>query len=179
MKTKMVYFFALIPLLAGCELLKDANTITISTELKADMPVVVASSGKKSLDQTGVVNAFVFTKTQDLTLASNADIEPYLSKIKEINLNSLVVTITGLSAGQTINSISLDVTGVGNIFTQTNVTLTNNSFTPTIAVATLDLVAGKLSSDKKITLTVSGNASGTMTFTAGLNFDTDLIANVL
>ena len=179
MKTKMIYFFALIPLLAGCDLLKDAATVTISTELKADIPVIVAGSGAKSGDQTGAVNAIVFTKSQDLILSSNADIEPYLDKIKEVNLNSLVVTITGLSAGQTINSVALDVAGVGNIFTQTNITMTNNSFTPTIVAATLDQVGAKLFSDKKITLTLSGNASGPMTFTVGLNFDTDIIANVL
>ncbi|HAM08919.1 MAG: hypothetical protein A2X05_08450 [Bacteroidetes bacterium GWE2_41_25] len=179
MKTKMIYLFALIPLFAACSLIEDASTITISTDLKADIPVVIVSPGAKSGDQTGGVNTIVFTKSQDLMLSGNADIEPYLDKIKEINLNSLVVTVTGLSEGQTINSVALDVTGVGNIFTQTNITMTNNSFTPTITAATLDQVAAKLFSDRKITLTLSGNASGPMTFTVGLNFDTDIVANVL
>ena len=178
MKTKIIYFLAFSTLFGGCDLLKNATEVTISTALKADIPVVVVS-GKKSIDQTVEVNAVVFTKTQDLTLASNTDIEPYMAKIKDINLNSLVVTITGLSSVQTINSVSLDVTGVGNIFTQTNITMTNNSFTPVIATGKLDQVATKLSSDKKITLTVSGNVSGAMTFTVSLNFDTDVVANVL
>jgi hypothetical protein len=179
MKTRMVYLFAFFPLFAACSLIEDASTVTISTDLKADIPVVVLASGSKSADQSGATNAIVFTKSQDLTLSGNSDIEPYLDKIKEINLNSLVVTITGLTDGQTINSIALDVTGVGNIFTQTNITMTNNSFTPTITAAALDQVAAKLFSDKKITLTVSGNASVPMTFNVGLNFDTDIIANVL
>ena len=157
MKTKMISYFALVLLFSGCDLIKDASTITIPTDLKADIPVVVIS--KKSNDLAGAVSAASFTKTQDLTLASNADIQPYLAKLKEINLNSLVVTVTGLTGTQTINSVSLDVAGVGNIFTQTNITMTNNSFTPVISAATLDLVAAKLFNDKKITLTVSGNAS--------------------
>lgn len=160
-------------------MLKDATTVTISTELKADIPVVVAATGKKSVIQIAEVSAIDFTKNQELTLASNADIEPYLSKINEIKLNSLLITITGLSAGQTINSVSLDVTDVGNIFMQTNITMTNNSFTPEISAEKLDQVAAKLSSDKKITLTLSGNVSGPMTFTISLNFDTDIVANVL
>ncbi len=178
MKTKMFYFLVLIALLSGCDLIKDATTVNITTDLKTDIPVVV-SAATKSIDQTGGVNALDFTKSQDLTLANNADIEPYLSKIKELDLNSLVVTITGLSAGQTINSILLDVAGVGNIFTQTSITMTNNSFTPVIAAGKLDQVAAKLSSDKKITLTVLGNVSGPMIFTVSLNFDAAVVANVL
>jgi len=179
MKTKIIYLFSLIPIFAGCSLIEDATDITISTELKADIPVVVLASGSKSADQSAAVNTAVFTKTQDLTLSSNADIEPYLSKIKDINLNALVITITGLSTGQTINSIALDVAGVGNIFTQTNITMTNNSFTPAITTGVFDQVAAKLSSDKKITITVSGITSGPMTFMAGLNFDAEIVANPL
>jgi len=176
MKTKMAYFLALIALSTGCDKLKDANTIDISTNLTANIPVTAA---KKSVDVTGAAAAVSFTKTQDLTLASNADIEPYLSKINSIDLNSLVVTVSGLGSGQTINSVSLDVTGVGNVFTQTNITATNNSFTPVIAAGVLDQVAARLTGDKKITLTVSGSASGPMTFTVSLNFETVLTAKVL
>jgi len=176
MKTKLIYFFALIVVFAGCDKIKDSATIPISTELKANIPVVVLTQGKKSFDKAGTS---AFTKTQDLTLASNADIEPYMARIKEVDLNSLVVTITGLSAGQTINTVSLDVTGVGNIFTQTNITMSNNIFTPVIAETTLDLVAAKLTADRKITLTVSGTASETMSFTVGLNFDAIVIVYLL
>jgi hypothetical protein len=158
--------------------IKDANTIDIATDLTADIPVVVPGV-KKSAEMTGAVLAVSFNKSQDLTLTSNADIEPYLSKIKDISLNTLIVTVNGLTAGQAINSVSLDVTGVGNVFTQTNFTMSNNSFTPVIAAGTLDKVATKLMSDKKITLTVSGNASGAMTFTVSLNFQTVLTAHVL
>jgi hypothetical protein len=179
MKTKMILLLALAVLFPACDKLKDATTVPIDTNLKADIPVVVAASGKKSAGQEGSVAAITFTKSQDLTLASNADIEPYLSKIKSIDLNSLVITITGLSAGQTINSIALDVAGVGNVFTQTNITSTNGTFTPVISASILDAIAAKLTSDKKITLTLTGNASGPMTFTASLNFGVTVTAGVL
>jgi hypothetical protein len=179
MKTKLFCFLAFLFVFAGCDKIKDLATVPISTELTIDIPVVVLAQGKKSIDQVGVVNSIVFTKTQDLTLASNVDIEPYIAKIKEIGLNSLVVTITGLVEGQTINSVSLDVAGVGNIFTQTNITMSNNIFTPVIEAATFDNVAAKLTADKKITLTVSGSASGAMSFTVGLNFDTIVTAYLL
>jgi hypothetical protein len=177
MKTKIISFFFLLTLLAGCELFKDANSIDIETDLTADIPVVVV--GVKSAETSGSVAVVSFSKTQDLSLSSNADIEPYLSKIKSIDLNNLVVTVTGLTSGQTINSVSLDITGVGNVFTQNDITMSNNSFTPTIGAGVLDNVATKLTSDKKITLTISGSASGAMTFTVSLNFETVLTAKVL
>lgn len=105
MKTKVTSFFFLLTMLSGCELFKEANTIEITTDLTADVPVVVA--GIKSAETSGSVAAISFTKTQDLSLSSNADIEPYLSKIKAINLNNLILTVNGLSSGQTIISVSL------------------------------------------------------------------------
>jgi len=164
---------------AGCGLLDEATTISISTEFNADIPVVIASSGTKSADQASFANAVGFSKSQDLLLASNADIEEYLSKIEDINLNSLLVTVNGLTGDQIINSISLDVAGVGNIFTKTNITMTSNSFTPEISAGTLDLVGAKLNNDKQITLTVSGTASGAMTFTVSLLFESEVIAKIL
>lgn len=177
MKTKMSLFLATAVLFAGCDLIKDAAEVTISTELTADVPVVIA--GKKSAEATSGLNAIDFSKSQELTLASNEDIEPYLDKIREINLKSLVITVSGLGEGQVINSVSLDVTGVGNIFTQTNISAANSSFTPSIAAGKLDQVAAKLLSDKKITLTISGNASGPMTFIVSNNFTADIVAGAL
>jgi hypothetical protein len=179
MKTKIISFFFLLTLLSGCSLFEKANSIDISTDLQADVPVVVVSAPMKSALTTGSVETISFTKTQELSLSSNADIEPYLSHIKSINLNNLVVTVTGLNADQTINSVSLDVAGVGNVFTQNNITMSNNSFTPVIGAGVLDNVAAKLTNDKMITLTVSGSASGAMTFTVSLNFETVLTAKVL
>jgi len=176
MKTKMISFFVVTTLMAGCSLFDKANTIDISTDLTADIPVVVPGV-KKSAEASAA--AISFTKSQDLTLASNADIEPYLSKIKDIALNSLMVTVNGLTSGQTINSISLDVAGVGTVFSQTNISMTNNYFTPMVSAGVLDQVAAKLISDKKITLTVSGNVSGAMTFTVSMDFETVLTAKVL
>jgi len=175
MKKIMTLLLASVLMLAGCSLIKDAAEVTISTDLTSVIPVVV--TGAKSVDAQAT--AITFSKSQDLKLADNADIEPYLEKIREINLKSLVVTVTGLTAGQAITTVSLDVTGVGTICTQTNITSTTNSFTPMISSAILEQVGAKLKSDKKITITVHGEASGLMTFAASLVFDTDIVAGAL
>ncbi len=175
MKKLMTLLIASALTLAGCSLIKDAAEVTITTDLTTVIPVVVTS--KKSVDVQAV--GVGFSQSQDLELAENEDIEPYLEKIREINIKSLVVTVSGLTAGQFISTISLDVTGVGNICTQTNITSTANSFTPVISSAILEQVGAKLKSDKKITITVHGDASGPMAFAASLVFDTDIVAGAL
>lgn len=161
MKSKL--FLLLVPfmVLAGCDKVKDATAITVDTTLKNNIPVTVA--GTKS---TAAVS---FSKSQDLSLSDNTDLSKYLSKIDQIDLSNLVITVTGLTAGQTINAITLDVTGVGTVCTQTNITSTNNSFTPNVSATIFSQLSTKLKADKKLTFTVSGNASGPMTFTVGCN----------
>jgi len=171
MKIKLTAFALLMAIFPGCDLLQKATEVNIDTTLESNIPLVVA--GTKS------TQAVSFSKSQDLSLSSNTDIEPYLKLIKDINLNSLMVTVNGLTEGQTINSLSLDVTGVGNVFTQTNITMSNNSFTPSVSASVLEQVATKLQGDKTITLTISGNASGAMSVTVSLSFDTTVVASPL
>ena len=161
MKSKLLLLLVPFIVLTGCDKVKDAAAITVNTTLKNNIPVTVPAAKSTA--------AVSFSKSQDLSLADNADLSSYLSKIDQIDLSNVVITITGLTAGQTINSISLDVTGVGNVFTQTNITMTNNSFTPTVSATILTAMGTKLKADKKLTFTVSGNASGAMTFTVGCN----------
>ena len=179
MKTKLIFVIAFLFQMTSCEKLKDATAITVNTQLTTSIPVTVLAAAIKSADLAGAVNASSFSKTQDLNLSTNTDISKYLSKINEINLSSVVITISGLSSGQTINSISLDVTGVGTLFTQTNITNTNNSFTPTVSSSMLSQLGAKLKADQKLTFTVSGNASGAMTFTIGVNMGAKFTVNTL
>jgi hypothetical protein len=110
-----------------------------------------------------------------LTLAANIDLAAYTSRIKQINLNSVVVTITGIPADQTINSVKLNITGIGDVITQTNITAANNSFTPVVTAATFDAIEAKLAADRKITMTVSGTATAAMTITVGISIDSSVI----
>jgi hypothetical protein len=175
MKKIMTLLVASALLMTGCSLIKDAAEVTITTDLTTVIPVVVTGTKSVNAQTVGVG----FSQSQDLELADNTEIEPYLEKIREINLKSLVVTVNGLASGQTINTISLDVTGVGTICTQTNITSTANTFTPVITSAILGQVGAKLKSDNKITITVHGDVSGPMTFAVSLVFDSDIVAGAL
>jgi len=120
-----------------------------------------------------------FSETEVLSLADNSDLQEHLSKIDEINLSNLVITVSGLTAGQTINSLSLDAAGVGNVLTVTNITMSNNSFTPEVSATVLNQMGDKLLTDEVLTLTVSGEASGPMTFTVSCNMDARVVVATL
>jgi len=178
MKTKLSLLFVSLLLLPGCDWFDKVDDVTVSTNLTMDIPVAVTGISKSAALDTKIA-VYNFSVSQDLSLANNEDIEPYLQKIKSIDLKSLKVTVTGLTTGQTINTISLSVTDVGALCTQTNITSTSNSFTPQIDAAILKMAEDKLKSDKKITVTVSGNTNAIMSFTVNLDFETDIVANAL
>lgn len=177
MKTKITLLLATVLLLNGCDWFKNLDDVKFSTDLSLDIPVTAVSG--KSLSSAETLVGAAFSTSKVLELADNADVEPYLEKIKEIDIKSLLVTVTGLGAGQTINSISLAVTSVGTLCTQTNITAESNTFTPVIDASLLSQAATKLLNEKEITITVSGTASEPMTFTVGLDFDTEITANAL
>jgi hypothetical protein len=177
MKTKITLFFAAVMLLTGCDLFKDAAEITISTNLTADIPVVAAPG--KSADLISEAGAVNFSGTATLSLADNPDIEDYLEKIREVDLKSVVITVNGLSAGLTINTITVAVTGSGELGTQTNITSDSNSFTPEVNATVYSQTEADLLADHEITITATGNASGAMTFTVHLNFTTTVVAGAL
>lgn len=177
MKTKMTLILATVLLFAGCDWLKDAAEVEFSTDLTANILVLV--TGEKSVNPEANLTAVPFSKSHELTLADNTDIEPYLEQIRKITLMSLEGYVTGLAPGQTISTMSLDVQGVGTMATVTNITYANNTFTPTVAADKLDDVAALLKKEKGVTLVVHGQASGPMTFTVTCIFDTKITAGAL
>lgn len=161
----------------GCNKIKDATTIKVSTEFKSSILVPITTVGMKSFNLTAVGNSGSFSQSQDLTLESNVDLAPLLERVKAIDIKTVSVSIPNLGSGQAINPLTLNVTGVGVIFTQNNITSTqNNPFTPVIAAGILDDVSAKLTKDRKITLTVSGNTTGiTSSFNVVLTIGADVI----
>jgi hypothetical protein len=177
MKTKLTLLFALLLLLPGCEWLKKAGEVTISTNLIVDIPIVVG--GSKSANLITEVAA-PFNGNAVLSLDDNPDIENYLDKIREITLQSVVITVTGLTAGQAVTSVTVEVSGVGVLGTQTNISSTNNSFTPAVNANIYGAAEQKLLDDQSITVVAYGNATGEpMSFIVTCNFTTDIVAGAL
>ena len=164
MKTKMTFLFATLLLLAGCGLIKDAAEVTIDAQLSSLMQITVP--GSKSAEITAETNASNFSKSQVLYLKDNPDLEPYLDKIREVEIKSVMVDILyGLNEGQVVTNLSLDVDGVGTIATITgDVTNMMIAYPPVIDQAKLVLAGKALKKDNKITLVVHGVANGPLSF---------------
>ena len=177
MKTKLLVLFVMLLPLGGCDWFKDLADITINTELETDISVV--ATGEKSADLISGVNAANFSAFSILSLVDNPDLEEYVDKIKDIDLTGLVITVNGLPAGYTITTLTLDVTGVGVLCTQTNITSANSSFTPVVNTEKLAQAAAKLKSDKEITCTVYGSISGPLAWIVTLSFDAKVVASPL
>jgi len=177
MKTKITLFLAAVILLTGCDLFKKAAELTITTDLTADIPVIVAPVKAAGLfSEAAAVN---FSGTSTLSLAGNPDLADYLEKIREIDLKSVVITVNGLSSGQIINTITATVAGSGELGTQTNISSASNSFTPAMNASVYNKAEADLLANQEITVTATGTASGAMSFTVHLNFTSAVVVGAL
>jgi hypothetical protein len=181
MKTfKPIIVFFLLLSLAGCDKLRELATLTITTRLETEIPIVVTEFGVTLPGSLNAINVPVqFSVTEVLKIEENFDLEPYIKKIKDIDLEKLEVTVLGLTQEQSINSVSLDILGIGNIVTITNITMTNNKYTPDIPDELFDRVASKLLTDKQVTVTVSGNTSSPISITLEVGIDAKVVAYIL
>jgi hypothetical protein len=170
MKLRLPLLFAAFVMITGCDKIKDATSVKVNTSFGVDFPVTVSEVK---------TTASAFSVTEEISLADNSDLQDYLSKIDEITLSNLVITVSGLTAGQTINTLSLDAAGVGNVLTVTNITMSNNSFTPEISSSVLNQMGDKLQTDETLVLTVSGTTSGPMTFLVSCNMDARVVVATL
>jgi len=177
MKTKMTFVLATLFLLAGCGLIKDAAEVTITAQLSSLMQVTVTEA--KSAELTSGINALPFSKEQVLYLKDNTELEPYLEKVRKIEIQSVLVDIYGLNEGEVVSTLSLDVKGVGTIATITNITAMNIAYSPVINQAKLEEAGKKLTNDLKITLVVHGEANGPLMFNINMMFPVEVVAGAL
>ncbi len=157
MKIKAVILLAILVTLGGCEWIRNLGNVDFETDLVLN--VLVSSDMKKGANTATEIADFSFTGSEVLSLEENEDIEPYIKKLKEIDLQDVKVTFSGLLSGQTITTIALSVSGVGIICTHSNITSTTGTFTPAIDEDMLLKAGKKLLKDGSITVVVSGTSS--------------------
>ncbi|MCU0460365.1 MAG: hypothetical protein MUE37_14920 [Bacteroidales bacterium] len=177
MKIKAVILLAVLVTLGGCEWIKNLGNVDFDTDLI--LSVLISSDMKKGASAATEVADISFTGSAVLSLVDNEDIEPYIEKLKEIDLESVEVTIPGLTGEQTITTISLSVTGVGIICTHSNITSSTGTFTPAIDEDMLLKAGKKLLKDGSITLVVSGTSSGIIENLATIVFGAKVTAGAL
>ncbi len=180
MKKIYLIILALVFTTGGCDKIKELATIRINTKYETVIPIVIASPAPSGLAlQENIDIPLNFSETHEFKLEENFDVEPYLQRIKEIDLNSVEVTALGMQPGQIINSVTLEVDGIGHILTLTNISAANNTFKPSIPQTLLNSVSDKFKAERKIKITVSGSANSPMSISLAVSLEAGIIAYVI
>jgi hypothetical protein len=180
MRSKFTLVILTISIFLGsCDKLRELATIRINTKFTAEIPVNMGAASVKSPNSENIDIPLNFSEVHEIKLEDNFDIEPYLKKIKEIDISSVEIIAMGLEEGQIIHSVTLEVAGIGHILTLTNISADNNTFKPAIPQTLLDTVANKFITDKKITISVYGSANSPMSISVGVSLEAGVIAYVL
>jgi hypothetical protein len=171
---------------SGCDLLDKADDVTFDAVIQVDW---VAD---ENADGTNVV----YTQSETLELASNAEIEKYQSKIKEIKITKITYAIADYNAAPH-NSAVIFSNGVASFFalgssvpvgtamyaasaTGVNLQTTTSETDLIIDADALSEVAGVLKADKQIVMTTNGILSQTpVSFRVVSKFYVTITANAL
>ncbi len=176
-KIKYLVLVLAICTIYSCDKIKELATVSINTKLETQFPVVVSPTGFNSdLTKSSGIS---FNEVSEIKIADNIDLEPYLNKIKTINLSNLEIVVNGLQTNQIIHSITLEINDFGVIATVANITQFNNSYKPAISSLLIDKVAETLLKEKKITVKVYGSVSSPLVVTVDIKMDAKVVAYVL
>lgn len=176
MKNKFFLILVIFFALTACD---DLFQTEISTTLEMSVPVTVSESAV-AVKSANLADTYTFTKSGSLSLTDDEEINDHIDKLKAITLENLEVDIFGLSTGQEIISLTINVTGVGEIASIANVTSASGTFTPNVSSTLLDEVAAILLDDQAITVTINGTSNyAPMSFNVELAFDALVTAGLL
>lgn len=162
-------------IIVSCDQIKELITISISTTLEGNIPLV-ATKSSSGITKASAVN---YGGSKTISIADNPDLKEYLKKIKEVNIQSVNIKITGLKQDQTIDFLKLDVTGIGEIASIKDVTMNNNSFLLTISSDLIKSISDKLVNNNSITVNLTSGANSIITANIELKMAVKVKAQVL
>lgn len=108
----LIGLFALV--FASCDLIEDATTIDIDTELKTTIPVVSAEDVDAFVIKSAQLTSstFSFSGTKTFSLADNKDLEEYIDNVKGLEAKNVAVITFPSEVEGIISSCTLSY-GVG------------------------------------------------------------------
>ena len=173
-------FTSLIILLNSCDKIKELITVSISTTIEGNIPIQ-GNGGTALSPDLGVTKAsfVLYDIKQDISIADNPDLKPYLKKIQEIEIESVQVVFNGLQTDQTIDLITIDVLGDGTLVSLNNVTMSNNTFSPNVSSLLLKSVSDNLLKNNKITVNIIVRANSLINANVAIKMNAKIKAQAL
>lgn len=170
MKKLTTIALVLIVTLGGCEKIKNLAEVNIKTHFIVSVPV--NNSLHKAISVEESLLDVDFSGTATLNLQTNEEISEYMNKLRNIDFESLLITVEGLDAEQEIISASISIANIGTICSVKNITASNNTVQPEVDRDKLKKAGKKLMDDGQITINISGTSSKPIQAT-GLRFKLD------
>ena len=171
MKIRVLFILLAAAVFPSCDAIKDLFRTDIETEFEMTIPVVVTETAIATKSGSSVTS-YSYNKSHTFSLSENDDLDDYLDRIKEIDLQNLSVEIFGLQAGQEIESLTISASGVGTVVTLNNLTPSSGKLSPTVSQDKLNEVAATLKDNNEVTVTVNGSSNyAPMSFNVNLAMD--------
>lgn len=166
--------------LAGLLIVNSCDSLTTSFDTNLSTTILVdveqPQEGKSGLKDA---HTYPFSATKTLSIKDNSQINDYIDRLREINVNIVTATFTGIPSGETITELAITIESV-----DLNVTLEDLvngvSVTLDISPQLLDDLSEELLDAQQITIGVSGYSTfAPMILSTLMDFEVTVTANVL
>lgn len=146
----LLILFALALIFTSCE--DGLFDLKLSTDLKKDITVDVEDKDLKS-------TLHPFSVTDTLDLKDNSDIKAHISKIKAIDIDEALCTLSGIPENEEIAELTITIVDANISVTLLN--LTKNSLALELPISATDLTAieNYIESNEKLIINVSGTST--------------------
>ena len=161
-------------ILGGCDSITTDFDTNLRTTILADvqLPAEVKSTLKD-------VTTYSFNASQKLDIKDNSKINDYIDRLKEINVQSITCTFTGIPSGETITELNISIQSVALDLALENL---ENGISVTLDVSNhlLNAISNELTDKHEITISVSGESThAPMTLSTLMDFQVSVTARVL
>ena len=172
-KTLAMVLVALI-IMGSCDRITTDFDTNLKTTILADvqLPAEVKSTLKD-------VTTYPFSASQKLDVKDNSRINDYIDRLKEINVQSITATFTGIPPGETITELNISIQSVALDLTLENL---ENGVSVTLDVSNhlLNAVSNELTDKHETNIIISGESThAPMKLSTLMDFQVSVTARVL
>ncbi len=161
-------------ILGSCDRITTNFDTNLTTTILADvqLPADVKSTLKD-------LTTYPFSASEKLDVRDNSKVNDYIDRLKEINVQSITATFTGIPTGETINELNISIQSVALDLTLDNL---ENGLSVTLDVSPnlLNAISNELTDKHEITINISGESTyAPMTLSTLMDFQVSVTAKVL
>ncbi|MBN2805140.1 MAG: hypothetical protein JXR22_00635 [Prolixibacteraceae bacterium] len=159
MKVRALLFVAVLGIsFVSCDAMKDLTAIEVESELKVDIPLEATDDGV-SLKSQSIVAFGDFKGEAEIDLATNEDVKDYVDNLRSIQATDVLLTLTGLTGDQKIETITITAKAadLSETFTATNIIPTSVEQSMASFITLID--NWDITENTLVTFTVTGKAN--------------------